>query len=347
MTGRLLVIVSTIILLVIVVGQVLQTFGNRGLEFSNWRPSLYAYLFWSVCLCAGLVLMRGEHGKRALFVLPAILFTVAMVVFPTIFGIYVAFTDWNLSSRSGRHFNGLDNFRTMIHDSYFRNALLNTVYYVLSVLVQYAIAFGLALLLNQDIRFRKFFRVTFLIPFMLSPVAISWMVGKSMMDLRFGPAASLAQKLGFDPPAFFGTAWPARLSIMAMDAWIWIPFMMILLLAGLQGLPGEVIESAKVDGASAWESFRHMTFPLLLPVSITACILRTIFELKLADLVITMTYGGPGGATDTVTSYIFRVYRDRSNVGYGTAMAQVYLVLIIVFMLTLLWLTNRWMRRFS
>ena len=90
-----------------------------------------------------------------------------------------------------------------------------------------------------------------------------------------------------------------------------------------------------------------MTFPLLLPVSITACILRTIFELKLADLVITMTYGGPGGATDTVTSYIYRVYRDRSNVGYGTAMAQVYLIMIIVFMLILLWLTNKWMKRFT
>src|SRR4051794_24229496 len=267
---------STIVLLAVVGAQMLQTFADRGLKFDNWRPSLYTYLIWTACLSIGLILARGEHGKRALFVLPAVLFTVSMVVFPTIFGIYVAFTDWNLSSRSGRHFNGLDNFREMIHDSYFRNALLNTVYYVLSVIVQYLIAFGLALLLNQDIRFRKFFRVTFLIPFMLSPVAVSWMVGRSMMDLRFGPASKLAAKLGFDPPAFFGSAWPARLSIMAMDAWIWIPFMMILLLAGLQGLPGEVIESSRVDGASAWEAFRHMTFPLLLPVSVTACILRTI-----------------------------------------------------------------------
>jgi multiple sugar transport system permease protein len=90
-----------------------------------------------------------------------------------------------------------------------------------------------------------------------------------------------------------------------------------------------------------------MTFPLLLPVSITAVVLRIIFELKLADIVITMTGGGPGGATDTVTSFIYREYRDRSNVGYGTALAQVYLFLIIIFILTLLSVVTRWMRRFS
>ena len=96
----------------------------------------------------GLVLTRGERGRRALFLLPAVLFTVAMAIFPTFFGLYIAFTDWNLSSVTGRHFNGLDNLRALIHDAFFWNALGNMVWYVLAVLVQYAIAFGLALLLN-------------------------------------------------------------------------------------------------------------------------------------------------------------------------------------------------------
>ena len=132
---------------------------------------------------------------------------------------------------------------------------------------------------------------------------------------------------------------------MAMDAWYSIPFVMILLLAGLQALPGEVLESAKVDGANAWQSFWQMTFPLLLPVSVTAVILRIIFELKLADIVITVTGGAPGGATDSVTSFIYREYRDRSNVGYGTALAQFYLIVIIVFVSVLLAVVGRWMRR--
>jgi len=180
---------------------------------------------------------------------------------------------------------------------------------------------------------------------MLSPVAISWMIGKSIMEFRFGPASTLARHLGWESPAFFASPWPARLSIMAMDAWVWIPFVMLLMLAGLQALPKEVLEAAKVDGASGWQSFWQITFPLMLPVSITAVILRIIFELKLADIVINVTSGGPGGATDTVSSFIYREYRDRSNVGYGTMLAEFYLVLIIVFVTLLLSLANRWMRR--
>ena len=118
---------------------------------------------------------------------------------------------------------------------------------------------------------------------------------------------------------------------MAMDAWVSIPFIMILLLAGLQALPGEVLEAAKVDGATGWQSFWKITFPLMLPVSLTAVVLRIIFELKLADIVINVTAGGPGGATDTVSSFIYREYRDRSNVGYGTMLAEFYLVIIIIF----------------
>ena len=91
------------------------------------------------------------------------------------------------------------------------------VFYLATVLVQYAIAFGLALLLNAEIRARRFFRVAFLLPFMLSPVAVSWMIGKSIMEYRFGPAATLARQLGWDSPAFYAYPWVARLSIMAMN----------------------------------------------------------------------------------------------------------------------------------
>src|SRR5262249_10285759 len=287
----------------------------------------------------------GERGQMALFVLPAILFTVLMVIFPTLAGLYLAFTDWNLSSGSGHHFNGLDNLREMLQDSFFWNALANMVFYVLGVLVQYAIAFGLALLLNVEIRARKFFRVVFLLPFMLSPVAVSWMIGKSIMEYRFGPASTLARFLGWENPAFFASPWIARFSIDAMDAWVSIPFVMIILLAGLQAMPKEVLEAAKVDGANGWQSFWHVTFPIMLPVSVTVLIIRIIFKLKLADIVINVTAGGPGGATDTVSSFIYRVYRDRSNVGYGTGLAIFYLLLIIVFLTVLLRLTSRWMQK--
>ena len=205
------------------------------------------------------------------------------------------------------------------------------VWYALAILVEYAIAFGLALLLNAEIRARKFFRVAFLLPLMLSPVAVSWMIGKSMLETALRPHRPAG------PRASAGTtrrssaaAWMAKPTIMVMDAWTFIPFMMIMILAGLQAIPKELHEAAKVDGANGWRAFWEVTFPLMLPVSITAILIRIIFKLKLADIVINVTSGGPGGATDTVTCFIFREYRDRSNVGYGTLLAMVYLVIIVI-----------------
>jgi multiple sugar transport system permease protein len=343
--GRVVLIIASLGLAATLLVQVLDKSGAITLGFATWRPLLYAFVLWAIAVCVAQAMIRGEMGLRALFVLPAVLFTVAMVIFPMLFGIYIAFTDWNLSSFAGRRFNGLDNIRQMIQDPFYWNALRNMVFYVLAVLVEYVIAFGLALLLNAQIRARKFFRVVFLMPLMLSPVAVSWMIGKSLMENRFGPLATLARQLGWDSPAFFTSPEIARLSIMVMDAWTFIPLMMIMLLAGLQALPKEVMEAAEVDGASAWQRFWQVTFPLMLPVSVTAIVIRIIFKLKLADIIINVTAGGPGGATDSVTSFIFREYRDRSNVGYGTLLAMIYLVLIIVFVTALLNLAGRRMRR--
>jgi multiple sugar transport system permease protein len=321
----------------------LSEYGAIAYRFETWRLGLYGYLVWAAGLCVAQVVLRGEQGKRVLFVLPAVLFVVAMVIFPLMFAILIALSDWNLASPDGRQFNGLDNVRQMWGDPFYWNALRNMVWYTLAIIVEYAIAFGLALILASDIRARKFFRVSFLMPLMLSPVAVSWMVGKSMLEVRFGPLARLARWLGWDSPSFFGSPEIARATIMIMDAWTFIPFMMIMILAGLQAIPREVQEAARVDGASPWRNFWEVTFPLMLPVSITAILIRIIFKLKLADIIINVTSGGPGGATDSVTSFIFREYRDRSNVGYGTLLAIVYLILIVIAITIFMKLVDRWM----
>ncbi len=344
-TGHLVFWFATGVLALVALLQVLDATGFLALSLRNWRPLLYAYLLWGVALGARQVLLHGERGWRALFVLPAALFTVAMVVFPLIFGLNLALSDWNLASLTGGKFNGLDNLYQAARDPFYWNALRNMIFYVLMVLVEYVIAFGLALLLNAEIRARRFFRIAFLLPLMLSPVAVSWMIGKSMLEIRFGPLAKLARALGWENPAFFSDPWTARLMIEAMDAWTFIPFMMIMLLAGLQALPKELLEAAKVDGASAWQSFWAIVFPLMLPVSITTIVIRIIFKLKIADIIINVTSGGPGGATDSVTSFIFREYRDRSNVGYGTLLAFVYLIIIIVFITVLLNLVSKRMQK--
>ena len=343
--GQAVLLVASAVLAVVLLLQIADASNVLSLGLTNWRPLLYAYVAWGIALGVRQVLVRGETGWRALFVLPAALFTVAMVVFPMIFGLTLAFSDWNLASLTGGRFNGIDNFIEMLGDPFYWNALANMVYYVAAVSVEYAIAFGLALLLNAEIRGRKFFRVAFLLPLMLSPVAVSWMVGKSMLEARFGPFARLGRALGWENPAFFSSPDLARLTIEIMDAWTFIPFMMIMLLAGLQALPKEIQEAAKVDGASPWQSFWRITFPLMLPVSLTAILIRIIFKLKIADIIINVTSGGPGGATDSVTSFIYREYRDRSNVGYGTMLAMFYLVIVVIFITLLLNFVSKRMRR--
>jgi multiple sugar transport system permease protein len=340
--GRFLVWSAASLLVCFGALQLLQM--NSGLDFGfqNWRPTLYAYVLWCICLCWGQVLTHGEKGKRQLFILPAVLFVVSLTVFPLLFGLLIAFSNWNLSNPDGRQFNGLDNLRQMWQDPFYWNALWNMGLYCIAIIGEYAIAFCMALLLNSEIRARKFFRVAFLMPLMLSPVAVSWMIGKSMLEARYGPLSRLARFLGVEDPSFFSSAEVARLTIMAMDAWTYIPLMMIMILAGLQSIPKELNEAAKVDGANPWQNFWEITFPLMLPVSITAILIRIIFKLKLADIVISVTSGGPGGATDTVTSFIFREYRERSNVGYGTLLAFVYLFFIVIFMTILMKLAERW-----
>ena len=327
--------------------QAAHSLGWTEFGFQTWRPVLYFYGVWAVILCVTRVVIHGESGKKALFVLPAALFVVSMVVFPLVFALWVGFSDWNLASPTGRQFNGLDNLRHMLADDFYLNALINMAYYALAITIEYAIAFGLALLLNQEIVARKFWRVTFLLPLMLSPVAVGWMVGKSMLETRFGPIARLARWLGWENPSFFGDPVVAKLTIMLMDAWTFIPFMMIMLLAGLQSLSREVLEAAEVDGATKWQRFWQVIFPLMLPVSMTAVMIRIIFKLKLADIIITVTSGGPGGATDSVTSFIYREYRDRSNVGYGTLLALVYLVIIVVGMTALMNIADRVVKRMT
>lgn len=299
-------------------------------------------------------LLPAPRWQKALFVLPAFLLTVLVVIFPTIFGLIVSFTSWTRTGTtldgpsSGfilwrladmvqeiggaihSTWNGFANFREMARDSAFRTSLKNNLIFAfVGVPFQFLVALGLALLLNQEIRARKFFRVVFLLPFMISPIAIGWMIGKAMLDARFGPFTKLARDLEITLN-FYNTGTKALFWLIMINAWYAIPFVMVMLLAGLQAMPEEIFEAAKIDGAGRWRTFRDMTFPLLLPVSLTAVVLRIIFEFKLVDIVQVVTGGGPGNASQTLSLYIYKEGYLSGNIGYATAMAEVFLVIVIL-----------------
>ena len=142
--GRAVVILASLAFLVLLLIQILYTTGATTSGFADWRPILAAYLLWAIAIGVGQVVIRGERGLRALFLLPAIFFTVAVVIFPTLFGIYIASLDWNLSSLDGPRFYGFNNLIGLFHDTYYWNALGNMTSYAIAVLGEYAVAFGLA-----------------------------------------------------------------------------------------------------------------------------------------------------------------------------------------------------------
>ncbi len=316
----------------------------------------------------GAGLLPATRWQKALFVLPAFLLTFFIVIFPTVFGILVSFTSWTrtgttldgpgsgmILSRLGEMvgdisaairstWNGFDNFRDMAGDNAFRTALRNNLIFAfVGVPVQYLVALGLALLLNQQIRARKFFRVVFLLPFMISPIAVGWMIGKAMFDARFGPFATLARELDITL-SFYDSAFKAVFWLITINAWYAIPFVMIMLVAGLQAMPEEVFEAAKIDGAGRWRTFADMTFPLLLPVSLTAVVLRIIFEFKLIDIIYVVTGGGPGDASQTLSLYVYKQGYLSGDIGYATAVAEVFLIFVIIVVVMLLVTVGRKIR---
>lgn len=308
----------------------------------------------------GAGLLPATRWQKALFVLPALLLTIVIVIFPTIFGLLVSFTSWtrtgvtlegadsgnyltglvdmvsDIASAIRETWSGLDNFREMANDSAFRTALKNNLIFAfVGVPLQYIIALGLALLIHQQIRARKFFRVAFLLPFMISPIAIGWMIGKAMFDARFGPFAKVARDLDITL-SFYDTGFKAVFWLIVISAWYAIPFVMVMLLAGLQGMPEEIFEAARIDGSGRWRTFWSITFPLLLPVSLTAVVLRIIFEFKLIDIIYVVTGGGPGDASQTLSLYVYKQGYLSGDIGYATAMAEVFLIFVIAIVVLLL-----------
>ncbi|MCC7163855.1 MAG: sugar ABC transporter permease [Anaerolineae bacterium] len=275
---------------------------------------------------------KRDRAASYAFLMPTVLLILGLSVFPLLFSFALVFLSWDLSRlEGGIRFAGLQNFVTLFNDTRFWNTARVTVIFVLaSVTLQYFLGLALALLLNQDIKGRRFFRVAFLIPMMLTPAAVGY-VGRMLFNESQGPINDLLQRVGLPNIPWLSNPTMALPSLILLDTWEWVPFMIIVLLAGLQALPPEVFESARVDGAGEWYIFRHITFPMLAPVSITVIVIRALEAFKLFDIVMVMTGGGPGTATETVTMYAYTVGMKNGNLGYASALAYSLLVMVIIF----------------
>ena len=206
--------------------------------------------------------------------------------------------------------------------------IVTLLYVFVGIAVQYLLGLGLALLATQRLPGRRFFRVVFLLPMMITPVGVAYMF-RMLTDTDKGPFQPLWQALGLGLYSWVNDPWGARAAVMISDIWQWTPFMFIVLLAALEGQSIELIEAALVDGANRWQIFWRITLPQILPVSTTLILIRMIEAFKIVDLPNVLTNGGPGTATESLTLHAFISWRTL-DLGGSAAIAYMLLFLVTV-----------------
>lgn len=278
------------------------------------------------------VRLFSDVSMRRTLILPATLILLALSIFPLVFSLLITFTNYRLLSLVPLRFIGLENWARLLTDSNFHIVVRNTIVFVVfAITAQYVLGFGLAILLNQQIRGQRFFRLSLLLPMMMSPVAVSYVIGKMMMSESYGAVNDILFKLHLPILRWSLDPMQSMVVLIIVDTWQWTPFFILILLAGLQGLPKELYDAAKVDGASGWQSFRHITFPLLIPLSVTAILIRMLEAFKVLDIIRVVTGGGPGNSTESITLFAYDVGIKGGDIAYASTVAYFLLILVTVF----------------
>ncbi len=272
--------------------------------------------------------MNFKH--KYVFLFPGLFVLIGILIFPIIFTIRLSLSGWN-SYTPEMNFIGITNYIRLFTDdprfweSFFRLSFLS----VSTVILQYVIGFALALMVWREIKFKRFFRVMFLIPMMTTPVIMT-VIWRTFFHESLGPVNDLLGHLGIGPILWLSDPVIAKFTVIIVEVWQWTPFMFLLLLAGLLSLPKEPFLAAAIDGASSFRKFVYVTFPLMAPISIGAIIIRLIEASKIMDTVFVLTSGGPGTATETSSFYIYIKGLREFQMGYAATLSFTYLVIMII-----------------
>ncbi len=266
-------------------------------------------------------LQNSRNGLGLLFMLPATLLLVVFLTYPLGLGIWLGFTDTKVG-REGM-FVGLENYEFLWDDEVTRLALFNTLFYtfVASVL-KFFLGLWLAILLNERLPFKTFFRSVILLPYIV-PTALSAIAFWWLYDAQFSIISWVLVKAGWidNYIDFLGDPWNARLSVLAANVWRGVPFVAITLLAGLQTISPSLYEAAAIDGATAWQRFRHITMPLLTPMIAVVMTFSVLFTFTDFQLIYVLTRGGPLNATHLMATLSFQRAISGGALGEGAAIA--------------------------
>jgi ABC-type sugar transport system permease subunit len=275
------------------------------------------------------------------FILPNFLGFAVLTLVPVITLFYMSFTSWNVFGVA--EWIGLDNFTRMVQDASYHKALFNTVYYAaIHIPLTLVASLSLALLLNRRLRGVAFFRTVAFFPYITSIVAIA-VVWNMLFSPEFGPINQLLGSLGIaNPPGWTTSADWSMPAVILVSTWRDMGYYMLLFLAGLQTVPGELYEAARVDGANAWERFWNVTIPCLRPTTFFVTVMLTINSFKIFDLILVMTNGGPGQSTLVLSQYIYVKGFVENQFGYASAVAvSLFMICIAVTIFQFLWNRRR------
>jgi multiple sugar transport system permease protein len=286
-------------------------------------------------------LRRREIGAAYGFLLPNLIGFTVFTFLPVLAALLISFTDWDLLQAPD--WVGLGNYRTLFADPLFGQVLKNTALYVLgTVPLQMALALAVALALNQRIPGQLFFRTAYFMPVVASTVAVA-LVWRWIFNYDFGLLNSFLYMIGVqEPPNWLGSTRWALLSIIIMSIWQQVGYSMVLFLAGLQGVPQQLYEAAKIDGAGPTARFVFITLPMLSATTFFVLVIGVINSFQVFDQALIMTQGGPANATNTIVYHIYRNAFQFFKMGYASAMAWVLFAIIFVVTLLQFRYQRRW-----
>ena len=287
--------------------------------------------------------MTGAHGwgrpSYWPFIVPALVIVIGVIVFPWAFTIWMSLNEWKVGAPTT--FVGLANYLRLPGDPRFVEAVWHTLAYtVLSVVLPLLLGTFAACVFHARFPLRGFLRGLFIMPMMATPVAIA-LIWTMMFHPQLGVLNYLLSFIGIPPQLWIFHPATVIPSLVLVETWQWTPLVMLIVLGGLAAIPSEPYESAQIDGASGWQVFRFITLPLIMPFLFIAAMVRTIDAVKSFDIIFAMTQGGPGTASETINLYLYSVAFAYYDIGYGSAIAVVFFILIVVLAALLLHVRQR------
>jgi multiple sugar transport system permease protein len=281
-----------------------------------------------------------ERASRYGFLAPALLLTASIALFPILFTVWLSFRR-QMPIFGISEYVGLSQYRFLLEDSRFWNALGNTAYFLaLSVPLELTLGIAFALLLNRPFPGRGVCRALVLVPWAV-PNVVAARFWEWIFNADFGVLNYL---LGTRVNWLGDPAWAIHAAVAA-DVWKTTPFVVLLVLAALQVIPEDLYRAARVDGATAWQRFRHITLPLLSPVLLLVLLFRTMDAARIFDLLFVLTGGGPANTTETLVVYNYKLYYRTLQFGYGSALAVATFLFILALSCGYLWMLRRsWQR---